>query len=421
MAEIGAAILNWLIPAAVVFGVTAIAIAVVIWAVRRARRSPRARATAEEARTGAGGALVALDDAVNELEMEVGFSGALFGAGAPASLRRARLAAGHVRDESFEEFAEISEDNVHPVQVRRGAARISKRVEDAMDKIAKARTELAEWVGTHMSAGDQVAAARARLEAIRAEMGEPEALISALRVRYDPDEWQEAAQAARGAAFYLEECQRHLTDAESRLSDPSRSVLNDIAAAERTLRRAEHDTRALEETYRLVTEAAQALPGEVEAAQAALRQATAMREHLEPDDADRLGEQVAELSTALDALLPGAARRPTRTVDRIARIRDRLDMALGDARTAQQRIRGARTALPGTLASARSAIARADAAVAVVRAGADARSRLVSAQRELAAARQAPDPVAALDAARRAFRYAEDALALVDYARLSAD
>jgi hypothetical protein len=83
-------------------------------------------------------------------------------------------------------------------------------------------------------------------------------------------------------------------------------------------------------------------------------------------------------------------------------------------------MRGARTALPGTLAAARNAIAQAEASVAHSQAGADARARLISSQHELALARQAQDPVAALDAARRAMRDAEDAKALADYARLSA-
>ena len=63
-------------------------------------------------------------------------------------------------------------------------------------------------------------------------------------------------------------------------------------------------------------------------------------------------------------------------------------------------------------------IARAEASVAHARAGAPARLRLLSAERELAEARQAADPVEALDAARRAMRDAEDASALADYDRL---
>jgi hypothetical protein len=189
--------------------------------------------------------------------------------------------------------------------------------------------------------------------------------------------------------------------------------------AERRLRLAEADARTLEETHRLVTQAGQALTGEFEAARAALRQAITTCEHLPPAEATRLAGEVREISAQLDALQPGAGRRPTHAVDRIARLRDRLDLALGEARTAQQRLRGARTALPGTLAAARGVVAQAEASVVHSR-SATARLRLLTAQRELAEARQAPDPVAALDAARRAMREAEDAKALADYERTNA-
>jgi hypothetical protein len=201
-------------------------------------------------------------------------------------------------------------------------------------------------------------------------------------------------------------------------SDPTRTALAELAAAERSLRRAEAEARTLEETHRIVLQAAQAVPGEFAAARTALRQATVTREQLDPVDSDRLGAELRAIEAELAQIEIDAVRRPTRAIDRIARLRDRLDLALGDARTAQQRIRGARTALPGTLAAARNAVAHAESSVAHTRASADARSRLASAQRELAAARQTPDPVAALDAARRAMRDAEDAQALANYDRL---
>ena len=58
MAEIVAGFLSWVIPALVVFGVAAIAIAAIAWAIRSARRSPRARAEADRIRASAGATLV---------------------------------------------------------------------------------------------------------------------------------------------------------------------------------------------------------------------------------------------------------------------------------------------------------------------------------------------------------------------------
>jgi len=417
MAEVAGVFLSWAVPALVVFGVTAIAVSVVVWAIRRARRSPRARAAADAVRAHAGTILVQLDDAVDELDLEVGLSGALYGGGAPASLRRARLTAQHVRDESFEEYRAISEPDAAPVEIRRVAARIERRCTQALATIAAARAEHADWVRANVSAAAQVAAARQRLESLRSTMGDPAALVSELSSRFAEQEWADASRAARAAIEQTAEADRALTLAEQNAADPTRTALADLATAERALRRAESEARTLEETHRLITQAAQAVPGEFVAARTALRQASAMRDQLEPADSERLGAELRLIDGELSEMEVDAARRPTRTIDRIARLRGRLDLALGDARTAQQRIRGARTALPGTLAAARNAVAHAESSVSHTRASADARSRLASAEHELAAARQMPDPVQALDAARRAMRDAQDAQALAEYDR----
>jgi hypothetical protein len=419
MAEQVAEILGWLNPELVVFGITALLIAILAWGVHRARRSPRARAAANQVRSSAGAALVRLDDAVDELEVEVGLSGALYGGGAPASLRRARLNAQHVRDQSFEEFRAITGDTVSPVEVRRVAQRIERRTTEALAAIGRARTEHREWVRANVSAAEQVVAAQERLDALRASMGDPAALVAELSKSYDEVEWASASRAAHNAVTEAAEAARLLERAASLSQDPTQSALAELAGAERALRAAEADARNLEESHRLVTQAASGLASEFESARQALRQALAVREQLEPREAERLGGELRAFEAELTNLERDAARRPTRTIDAIARLRDRLDIALGDARTSQQRLRGARTALPSTLAAARSAIAQAEAAVAHANAGVEARVRLVSAQRELAAARQQQDPVEALDAARRAIRHAEDATALADYAGLT--
>lgn len=419
MSDTGAAILGWAIPAAVVFGSTAIAIAVLVWGVRRARRSPRARAAAEALRAQAGATLVQLDDAVDELDLEVGLSGALYGGNAPPSLRRARMTAQHVRDTSFEEYRAVSSGSSSPDEIRKASARITRRAGEALATITSARATHAEWMRANVSAADQVASAYARLDALKASIGDPAALVSELSTRFSEDEWREASRAATAAISETQQAHDHLAAASSQAVDPTRSALDDLAAAERALRHAESDARILEENHRLVTQAALAVPGEFESARTALRQAILTRDTLPAAESERLGAELRAIDAELTALETDAARRPTRTIDRIARLRDRLDLALGDARSSQQRLRGARTALPGTLAAARNAIAYAEASITHSGAGADARSRLISAQQELANARQAQDPVSALDAARRAMRDAEDAKSLAEYAKLA--
>ncbi|GAA1921335.1 hypothetical protein GCM10009775_12220 [Microbacterium aoyamense] len=419
MTEALGALLGWLIPAVVVFGVAALAVAAIVWAVRRSRRSPRARSRAAAARDRAGAALVRLDDAVGDLEIEVGLSGALYGGGAPSSLRRARLSAQHVRDESFDQYRAISVPDASSPDIERTSARIEQRATEAIAAIAGAKVEHARWVDANVSAPTQVAAARERLVALRSAMGDPAALVTDLSSRFAEDEWAAASRSAHSALAEADEAERLLRVAAAESTDPSRSALSSLAQAERALRQAEVDARLLEEHHRLVMQAEAAVPGEFTAARAAVRQAMVIREQLDPADAERLGADLRVIESELSAAETDAARHPTRTVEVIVRLRDRLDIAVGDARTAQQRLRGARTALPGTLATARSALAAAEASIAHSGAGADARSRMLSAQEELARARQAGDPVEALDAARRAMRDAEDAKALADFDRHS--
>jgi hypothetical protein len=413
-------LLGWLIPAATVFAVTAIAVAVIVWGLRRAARGPRARALADARRDQAGARLVQLDDAVDELDLEVGLSGALYGGDAPPSLRRARMTAQHVRDALFEEYrALLLPGTALPRDAAHAADRITARADEALRIVGAARADHAAWMRTNVSAGEQVAAAKRRLDGLRDSMGDPAALVADLSARFDIEEWTDASHAATTAIAQADEAERLLDRAAEESQDPSASALSTLAAAGRSLRSAQDAARALEESHRLVTQAAAAVPSELDAAQSAIRQAITTRGSLEPDDSARLGAAIAEAEEGLDALRATAARRPTETVARIARLRDRLDLALGDARTAQQRLRGARSALPGTLAAARGAVAHAEASTAAASSAADARVRLAAAQRELASARQAADPVEALDAARRAMRHAEDAQALADYSRLA--
>ena len=200
MPELAATILGWLVPALVVFGVTAIAVAVIAWSVRRARRSPRARASAEQARAKAGATLVRLDDEVGELDLEVGLSGALYGGDAPSALRRARLTAQHVRDDAFEEYRAISDPTVAPHEVHRVSARIERRAGEALAAVAAARQEHGAWVRANVSAAGQIEAARRRLDDLNASMGDPAALVADLSSRFAEEEWRDASRSAHAAA-----------------------------------------------------------------------------------------------------------------------------------------------------------------------------------------------------------------------------
>lgn len=417
MGELAASILPWLVPAVVVFGGAAALSVLAIWLLRRRRRSPAARARAEAERAAAGADLVRLDDAIAELDLELGLSGALYDGSAPDGLRRARMTATHARDASFAQLLELTPET-HPDEIVRVARGILSRTGQAREAVRIGRAEHATWMSANVSATTQIEAAHARARVIGAELGDPGELLAALAESYDPSEWAEARRDAALAMDALGDAEELIRAAEQRADDPTRSALPALADAERALRAAQAASRRFEEHSRLVADAAAAVSGEVDDAREALRQALAVRASLEPAASERLGAEIREISEELTVLGRDAAQRPTAAVTGIVRLRERLDLALGDARTAQQRLRGARSALPGALAVARDAVARGEARMGG--AGVDARARLESARRELAAARSAADPVGALDAARRAFRHAEDAVALADYDVMSA-
>ena len=160
MPEAIASALGWIIPALVVFGAAALVIAVTVWIVRRVRRSPRARTAALAERERAGAALVRLDDAVTELDLEVGLSGALYGGGAPTTLRRARLTAQHARDAAFDDYRATGDPAVLPAAIRKTSARIQRKTAEATATIQRAQAEHAAWMQQNVSAAQQVDAER---------------------------------------------------------------------------------------------------------------------------------------------------------------------------------------------------------------------------------------------------------------------
>ena len=420
------ALLQVLVPSAVVFGVAGLVVVVGVLIVRAVRRGSRARAAAETERAIAGAMLVQLDAAVEELDLEAGFSSAFSDPTRAAPLRRARMAAQHARDEAFDDYRALSEANdaASLPERRRLAQRITHRGDRALEAIAAARAAHAAWLQSTVDASAQVAAVRSHFVAITTELGDPSALVAELAARVDETEWAEPAGFAAIASSALAEADRALDAAEamSRAAqlDPSVPLLPTLARAEAALRRGQTAARALEESHRLGLQAAAGVAGELLAARTALGEAQLVREHLTgestdptPEAAMQLGEAIREAEASIARLEVGAARRPVATVNELAHVRARLDLAQGDARTAQQRLRGARSALPGTLAAARNAVARAEAAVtSAPHANAESRVRLAAAVEELTRARQGADPVESLDAARRAMRHAEDAAAL---------
>lgn len=363
-------------------------------------RTADSERAAEAAQQRAGAALVRLDDLVEQWEGELAISGALSDDTAPVLLRRARLRAQHARDDMFTRYRHLA-DEPSTVKRRDDADRLATDATFEERDLRQARAAHDAWVADAVRASDRVAAAERRLRELRDRLGSPERLLETIAERYDRAEWQELDVAARAAVAAIADADHALGAALER-TRAGGSPAAALTMAETQLRLGADAARRFEEEHRLLRDAATAVGEELHAAREVARAA-------EQRTAGTALATVRQLVVELDALAGTAVRQPRRTVAELTRLRDRLDEALGDALTTQQRLRGARSALPGSLATARDALTRAEPAR---RSGADARVMWEAAAGELAAARGMTDPGDALSAARRALAKADAAAAL---------
>lgn len=403
-------------PSLIVFGITAVVVTALIFTVRAIRRGPRARAAAEVVRSSAASAMVGLDDAIEEADVELGLAAAVAGGGAPASLARTRLSAVRVRDEGFAQLRALTDEPTPIPILKRHAAQLRSRADAAVGALRAASAEHSTWLRQNANASSQVTALRGRLADLRVELGDPQAREKDLLARFEPEEADDVTAPSVNAVALLAQAETALDTAAALADDPTKSALEDLAEAERALRDAEQEIGVADQAYEQIRHAAAAVPSEIESLRELLRSGSMLRANVPASATEAIGEALAEAQTRIDALEPDALRHPTATITELTRIRDRVDLALGDARSARARLDGAKAALPGTLATARIHITRAESALAST-SSPDAKIRLAAAREELALARNASDVVEALDAARRAIRHAEDAGALVAYAR----
>ncbi|WP_040167859.1 hypothetical protein [Microbacterium gorillae] len=405
---------EWIYPSLIVFGSAVVVALVVALIVRAVRRGPRARTRAEAVRDRAGAALTALDDAIGAADVELGLAAAVYGGKPPAALTRARLSAVQVRDEGFVRYRTLVDDSLPAPALRSAAQQVITRSAAAQRALDTAHAGHRAWLRENADAPKHIASARSRAAAVAADLGEPGAREQRLS-RLDPSESADVAAAATAAHTALRTANAALDRAEALASDPSSSILEDLTEAEAALRTAEHEAAEADRAYEQVETSARVVTAEIAAVRERVR--TGMAALSERPDAtpEAVSGVLSAALVALDDAEQHAARRPSATLTELTRVRDRVELALSDARAGRARIDGAKAALPGAFATARLLIGRAERAVAASPAP-DARIRLAAARDELAAARNASDAIEALDVARRAIRHAEDAAALAGYA-----
>ncbi|MBM7505748.1 hypothetical protein ACFPER_01425 [Agromyces aurantiacus] len=420
--------LEWL-PSLVVFGAAAIAFAAGIIGFRRlgSRREARDADAARAFERSAKARLVHADEAVRDAEQEVRFTEAQFGAEAARELASTvEQARGRLR-EAFLLQQRLDEAEHDPAAARRArSARIASLCDSVEHALAEAGAGLAGRRAAERGAADEAPVQRERATRLAARRADGASALARLGTRFSASALAGAYGALARADRDLEGAAAALEEAESRLGAPAtpvaaaRPVADVLGRAAHALDRAEAELASVERVELDLAAAAQDAAAEATALDVDLVAARRERDGAtDPDAGAALAAAIGELSPMLVGREERAAD-PFAERDRLRAARDRLEVARATARRAEQRLDGARDALPGALAIAESQIAVAQGAMERARAfvGADARTRLAEAERQLGIARREADPVAALDAARRAAARASDAEALAHYAAL---
>lgn len=410
--------LSWL-PSLVVFGAAAIALAGAVVGLRRlgARRERAELAAGRDAEVQVKQLIVQADEAVRDAEREIAFAEAQFG---DAAARDTRAAVERARSWMREAFLlQQRLDDAEPdtaAERRTWSTRIDGLCRSALAAIDDVTAELGRRRRAERGAGDELPALQQAAAAVELRLAAASTLLAELAPRFAEAALAGAGAARSRAAAMHARAVAALAEAATLVGDgrPASPLLAAAAdaldGAARELDEAEGVEALLEAAAADAGHEASRLSGELARAR---EERDAQADH---DSAAALGAAVGEASAVL-AARPERRGDPQLDRDRLRAARDRLEVARAAARTAQHRIDGAQGALGGAISIAESQVRVAEAAIerGRSRVGAAARTRLAEAERQLQIARQEADPVAALDAARRASARASDAEALALY------
>jgi len=387
---------------------------------RRSGAQPSSASGLPALRTRANILLVRADEAVTAGEDELGFAVAQFG-----EQRTSRFAASitDTRSKLAEAFRlqQALDDSVpeSAQKKREWTLQIAALCEAAIAEVTGQDRDFSTLRGAEADSPARIADLRARVDAGRGRLTTAAATLDSLRAVYAP-ELLGSDDPVAVATTALDSAAESLDDAGARLAPSGVNTVSGLLEdAEASLRRA---TSALDGVDRLsarLAAAASALDALVATSENDLAEARVQRDA--PPDADSgaaIIRAIADVESArATAVARTAARNPVVDLDALSAAVASLDTALATARNQTQRLEHARTALAGTLVSAHSQIGALKQLVAGSgrSVGAEARTRLAEAERQLMLAEAEADPVEALDAARRAVTHARDGDALAHY------
>ncbi|QAY73117.1 hypothetical protein ET445_06905 [Agromyces protaetiae] len=419
----------WWLPSLVVFAAAAVGLGFLVRAALRAgaRRERRELDAGRALEVSAKGLIVRADEAVRDARREVAYADAQFGTARSAPLREAVDRAEALLKDAF--ILQQRLDDAMPdtaAERRAWSTRISDGCRSAISLVEDALAQVAAARGAERAVPSELPVLAAQLDGLGRRCDAVDATIDRLGEKFAPESLAAARSDAARARAAVDAAKGVLDEASDLARSGAAPVADKLARAGALAEEAERFASAAErvepDLAGVVDEARQAaatLEADLASARGERDALTAGTDAAEPGVAAAavaLGQVAAEASALLAQAQP-ALDDPALRRDRLRAAQDRLEVARADARRASGRLDGARQALSGALAIAEGQIRVASGLVDRGRGsvGADARTRLAEAERQLVIARQEPDPVAALDAARRAAACAADAEALARY------
>lgn len=383
-----------------------------------ARRARRASLAPPPGRTDAGVALVRADTAVRDAADELSYAVAQFGEDRTRELREAIETARKDLDRAFRFQQRL--DDVEPDserqrrewtrEIRSIAERVASTLQEQTAAFERLRRSEADAPATIAALRRNIAAARDRRAGSATTWGD-------LRRDYPDDTIAVVAGNLEAADAALDAADRAVADAEAgHAASAVSTVTAQLEAAEQGIREAAQLLDAIDRRRDELAKAVAGIQAIETEEQAALEAARELRDAPpDPDSGAAVNAAIAELEAGLVEVRATGRRDPVADLDRLVDASDRLDIAVAAARNQQRRLDGARSALEGALVSARAQLAAVSDYIGSHGGNAGARTRLAEGQRELLLAENEADPVAALDAARRAQTHARDADALARY------
>jgi len=384
---------------------------------RRSGAQPSSASGLGALRTRANILLVRADEAVTAGEDELGFAVAQFGETRTSQFAASMADARAKLAEAFRLQQALDDSVPESAQKKREwTLQITALCEAAITTVAGQDRDFSRLRGAEADSPARIADLRARIAAERADLAATAGTRERLLASYDPallgaDDPVAAATAALDAAA------ESLDDAEARIAPSGVNTVGGLLEdAEGSLRRAAGVQQAQRQLGARLDAAASALDSLVDSTERDLAEARLQRDAApDADTGEAIIRAVADVEKTRSAV--GASRDPVAGLDALTTAVAALDTALASARNQTQRLEHARSALVGTLVSARSQIAALKSLVADGGrgVGAEARTRLAEAERQLMLAEAETDPVEALDVARRAVTHARDGEALAHY------